>query len=110
MNRTIIVARIAPDAQPAVAEIFKNSDATALPQELGVACRSLYSLGDLYLHAIDFRADPAEALRRARGLPAFEQISADLRPFIRPYDEATWRSPQDAVAREFYRWSAPING
>jgi cyclase len=89
-----------------VAEIFKNSDATALPHELGVEHRSLYSLGEIYLHAIDFRVDPAQALHRARGLPAFDKISADLRRFIRPYDEAEWRSPQDAVAREFYRWSA----
>src|SRR3954466_15513493 len=49
MNRTIIVARIAPDAHSAVAEIFKNSDATELPHELGVERRSLYSLGDIYL-------------------------------------------------------------
>jgi hypothetical protein len=50
--------------------------------------------------------DPAEAMRRARELREFERISAELRPFIKPYDETKWRSPQDAVAREFYRLSA----
>jgi cyclase len=106
VNRTIIVARIAPGAEPAVAEIFKNSDATALPHEIGVERRSLYSLGDLYVHSIDFRLEPAEALRRARGLREFQTISSDLRPYISPYDEAQWRSPEDALAREFYRWSS----
>jgi cyclase len=106
MNRTVIVARIQPEAEPDVARVFAESDATALPRELGVEARSLYSLGDLYLHVIDFRGSPADALRRAPQLPAFRQISADLSTFIRPYDPATWRSPQDAVAREFYRWRA----
>ena len=36
MDRAIIVARITPGAESAVAEIFKDSDATALPHELGV--------------------------------------------------------------------------
>nr|AHE14772.1 putative polyketide synthesis cyclase [uncultured bacterium] len=88
-----------------MAEIFSKSDATALPRELGVVRRSLYSLGDVYLHAIDFKSDPAEALRRARGLREFQTISTDLRAHISAYDEAQWRSPEDSFAREFYRWS-----
>jgi cyclase len=106
VNRTIIVARIKPNAEPDVAEVFATSDTTSLPHDLGVERRALYSLRDIYLHVIDFREDPAQALRRAPDLPAFRQISADLSRFIRPYDEQHWRSPQDAVAREFYRWSA----
>ncbi|MEH1125640.1 TcmI family type II polyketide cyclase [Micromonospora sp. CPCC 206061] len=106
MNRTVIVARIQPDAEKAVARVFAESDATALPHDLGVESRSLYSLGDLYLHVIEFHDNPAEALRKAPQLPAFRQISADLSAFIRPYDEDNWRSPQDAVAREFYSWRA----
>ena len=106
MNRMIIVARIQPGAESSVAGIFAESDTTTLPHDLGVERRSLYSLGDIYLHAIDFRIDPAEAMRRARGLQEFDRISTELRPFIKPYDEANWRSPQDAVARAFYRWGA----
>ncbi|WP_117209810.1 TcmI family type II polyketide cyclase [Allorhizocola rhizosphaerae] len=106
MNRTIIVARIQPDAESAVADVFAASDATSLPHDLGVRQRALYSLQDIYLHVIDFQSDPAEALRRAQDLPGFRQISADLKPYIRPYDEQRWRTPQDAVAKQFYRWSA----
>ena len=100
MNRMIIVARIQPHAESAVADIFAHSDATRLPHELGVERRSLYSLGDIYLHAVDFRIDPAEAMRRARELPEFNRISAELGQFIKPYDEAKWRSPPDPVAQE----------
>jgi cyclase len=106
MNRTIIVARIQPDTERAVANVFAASDATSLPHDLGVQQRALYSLQDIYLHVIDFRQDPAQALRRAQELPGFRQISDDLKPYIRPYDEQRWRSPQDAVANQFYRWSA----
>jgi cyclase len=34
------------------------------------------------------------------------QISEDLKPFVRPYDAATWRSPADAMATSFYHWRA----
>jgi cyclase len=106
MNRTIIVARIQPEAERAVADVFAASDATSLPYDIGVKQRALYSLQDIYLHVIDFDQDPAQALRQAQDLPGFRQISADLRPYISPYDEKTWRTPQDAVAKQFYRWSA----
>jgi cyclase len=104
--RTVIVAKIEPGRQQQVAEIFGRSDATSLPHDLGVTGRSLYALDDVYLHVIEFGADPGSALQAAHQLPAFRKISDDLRPYISPYNPATWRSPQDAVATEFYRWHA----
>lgn len=106
MNRTIIVARIEPNAERSVADVFAASDATSLPYDLGVQQRTLYSLQDIYLHVIDFDQEPGEALRKAAKLPGFRQISEELKPFIKPYDPQTWRTPQDAVAKQFYRWSA----
>lgn len=106
MNRTLIVARIRPGTEQDVAHIFAESDATSLPADIGVAHRSLYSLQDLYVHLIEMEADPAESIRRAQNLPGFRDVSARLSQFITPYDPATWRSPRDAQAREFYRWPA----
>lgn len=106
MNRTLIVARIRPGAQDKVAEIFAESDATSLPHEIGVATRSLYTLDDIYIHVVEMRRDAGQALGAARILPAFRRISADLDPYIKPYNPSTWRSPQDAIAREFYSWTA----
>ena len=106
MNRTLIVARIRTGAHDKVASIFADSDATSLPHQVGVSRRSLYSLNDVYIHVVDMVGDPDQALRNARELPAFRRISTDLDPYIKPYDPATWRSPQDALAREFYSWSA----
>jgi cyclase len=44
-------------------------------------------------------------MRVAQSLPAFRAVSEDLKPYIEPYDP-NWRSPQDAMARPFYHWTA----
>lgn len=106
MNRALIVARIAPDAQSEVARIFGESDAGGLPAELGVLERSLYVLDDVYVHAVTFDRDVDEAMTRARGHRGFAEISDLLRPHISPYDPERWRSPRDAMAKRFYHWQA----
>lgn len=107
MYRSIIVARIRPNAEQGIAEVFADSDATSLPHELGVERRSLYSFNDVYLHVIDMHNDPSETLRKAVKIPGFKEISANLRPFVYAYDEENWRKPEDALAKEFYTWECP---
>ncbi|SDQ09952.1 TcmI family type II polyketide cyclase [Quadrisphaera sp. DSM 44207] len=102
-SRTVIVARIAPGAEPDVARVFAESDRTDLPQQLGVTERSLYSLGDAYVHLVEFDRSAEEAMAVAVGLPGFRDVSAQLQPHISPY-LATWRSPADAQARCFYTY------
>ena len=104
MYRSIIVARIRPNVQESVAKVFAESDATSLPHDLGVIRRSLYSLNDVYLHVIDMKNDPHETLRKAAKMPGFKEISTNLRPYVYAYDEENWRTPQDALAKEFYHW------
>lgn len=106
MNRAVIVARMRPGTEADIRRIFAQSDRTSLPHELGVVRRSLYAFGEVYLHLIDLVDDPGRSLSTATNLPAFRKIGTDLKPFIRPYYPATWRSPNDAMAREFYHWSA----
>lgn len=101
--RQVIVARIKPGSEETVAGIFRDSDRTDLPHALGVRERSLHSLGDLYVHIIDFDRSAEEAMQAGVGLPGFTDISDRLRPFIQPY-LSTWRSPADAAARRFYTW------
>jgi hypothetical protein len=106
-NRTVIAAHIKPGAEPNVARIFAESDAGSLPVELGVTGRWLYSLDDVYLHLLE-RTDAAfaDAVQQHHEQPAFAKIMEDLSPFISAYRPDTWRSPEDAVAKEFYRWRA----
>jgi cyclase len=105
MHRSLIVAKITPGAEEEVARIFAESDATSLPRIAGVSHRSLYSLGDLYVHLIETAADGRQALADARGQEEFERISDRLGRHIQPY-LPTWRTPMDAVARCFYTFEA----
>jgi cyclase len=107
VNRTLIVARIAPGAQEQVAGIFARSDQSELPGQLGVQRRALYTFHELYLHVIDFDRPSDEAMRTAATLPAFRQISEELSPYITAYDPTTWSSPRDAMASCFYDWTPP---
>jgi cyclase len=103
VSRNLIVAKIRPGAEPEVARIFAESDATDLPHALGVTERSLYSLGDLYVHLVEFDRNAEQAMGSAAREPGFAQISRELQPYISPY-LSTWRSPADASARRFYTW------
>jgi cyclase len=106
IQRGLIVARIKPGAQDKVAELFAQSDAGELPALAGVRHRSLFALGDVYVHLVELDRDFAGAVSDVREHPLFRELSAKLDAYIEPYDPATWRSPKDAMAAEFYRWDA----
>lgn len=106
--RTLIVARMLPDAAKPIAEIFGESDTTTdLPRRVGVRARSLFQFGEVYLHLIEGERPIEEAVGRVQQHPEFQRISADLRPYVSAYDPASWREPKDAMAQEFYRWERP---
>ena len=106
-NPLVIVAHIRPGAEPDVARVFAGSDAGPLPVAMGITGRWLYSLDDVYVHLMH-RTDAAVAQPMGPGhhAPAFAKVMEDLNGFVSPYSPDTWRGPQDAVAREFYRWRA----
>lgn len=108
MDRSLIVAKVAPDAERHVARIFADSDRTDLPIVAGIAHRSLYRLYDVYIHLIETVDSGEAALERARAHPEFAAVSERLRPYISAY-LPTWRTPRDALARCFYRWDAPTS-
>lgn len=104
MNRSLIIAKILPDAQDEVARVFAESDRTELPQIAGVRRRSLYRLGDLYVHLLETELAGPEAVAAAKSHPEFARVSEQLSPYITPY-LPTWRGPEDAQARCFYDWT-----
>jgi cyclase len=105
-RRGVIVARIKPGARAQVAALFAESDAGELPRLAGVRHRSLFALGDVYVHLVETDDDVDGAIERVRDHPLFREISAKLEPYIEPYDPSAWRSPKDAMAEEFYSWDA----
>ncbi|PRY70567.1 cyclase [Glaciihabitans tibetensis] len=106
MQQIMIVAKMRSQDAPAVADIFARSDATSMPQEIGVIGRSLYRFHGIYVHLIDFAVPASDAMRTAQRLPSFRAVSDELRPHIEPYDP-NWASPLDAMADRFYHWTPP---
>lgn len=104
MPRSLIVARITPGTEEEVARVFAESDRTDLPQLAGVKHRSLWTLGDVYVHLLDTEASGPETVERIRSHPEFRRVSTDLEPYIQPY-LSTWRGPADAQARQIYSYS-----
>ncbi|MGC5173216.1 TcmI family type II polyketide cyclase [Microbacterium sp. DT81.1] len=105
MHQTMIVAKMRSEDAPAVAEIFSRSDATSMPQDIGVIGRSLYRFHGIYVHLIDFARPASDAMRTAAQLPSFRAVSDELRPYIEAYDP-NWTSPADAMADRFYHWTS----
>ena len=104
VKRGVIVARIKPGSEDEVARIFAESDATELPEIVGVRHRSLWVFGDVYIHLVETDEDFSEKVDDVRGHELFQDISRKLDPYIQPYDPETWRSPADAQAKQFYTW------
>ncbi|WP_242911376.1 TcmI family type II polyketide cyclase [Actinomadura terrae] len=104
MHSTLIVARIADAASGEVARLFAEFDRTDMPHLMGTRRRQLFEYRGLYFHLQDFDSEHGgDAIEEAKSHPLFKRISADLKPFITPYDPG-WRGPSDAMAARFYHW------
>lgn len=106
IQRGVIIARIKPGARDDVARLFAESDAGELPALAGVRHRSLFALGDVYVHLVEVDREFGVAVEDIREHPLFRRLSEELDAFIEPYDPEAWRSAKDAMAREFYSWDA----
>ena len=92
-----------------MAAIWAESDRTELPLIAGVTHRSLYRIGDLYVHLLETTQPGPEAVETARGHMEFARVSARLNAYISPY-LPTWKSPGDALAHCFYQWQPDTRG
>ncbi|MER5648135.1 TcmI family type II polyketide cyclase [Streptosporangium sp. NPDC002524] len=108
MERILVVARMRPSSETEVARLFAESDRTELPELGGAVSRSLFSFHDLYFQLMEVRENAQHTMGQIRQHPEFLRLSENLTRFIEPYDPPTWRSPRDAMAREFYRWEAGV--
>ena len=106
VKRGVIIARIKPGSEQKVAEIFSESDRTPLPKLTGVRHRSLFVLEDIYVHYVEMDEQFETSVDKVRNHELFRDISKKLEPYIQPYNPATWKSPKDATAIEFYTWDA----
>ncbi|MEU0254355.1 TcmI family type II polyketide cyclase [Streptomyces sp. NPDC006184] len=103
MHQNLIVARMEPSQAASVAQIFAESDASELPDLIGVSRRTLWRFHDLYFHLVEADQEITPNLYRARSHPLYEDIHVRLARHITPYDPA-WSEPKDAMASAFYTW------
>ncbi|MGW1728391.1 TcmI family type II polyketide cyclase [Streptomyces sp. NPDC002306] len=104
MYQSLIVARMAPGSAPDIAKVFAESDSGELPQLVGVTRRTLFQFDDVYMHLVQGERPLGPAIAKVVDHPSFRDISERLTAYVSAYDPATWRSPKDAMAQEFYRW------
>jgi hypothetical protein len=91
------------DMEP-VAGIFAESDATDLPDLVGVSRRTLFTFHDLYFHLVESTDAIEDRLDTVRDHALFTDVNRKLAAYMRPYDPG-WRTPRDSMARPFYHWS-----
>jgi cyclase len=107
VHSELIVARMHADFSEAVAKLFAEFDRTEMPGLMGTRRRQLFHYQGLYFHLQDFDDEGGgDTIEAAKTHPTFVRISKDLRPYISAYDPETWKSPKDAMATRFYRWTA----
>lgn len=106
MNRLLVIGRIDPGSERHVAEIFAESDATELPAVTGTRHRSLYRLGDLFVHLTETEPQAPPPFAAAQGHPLLAEVGRRLAEHVSPYLPHLV-APGDAVAGCFYRWDAP---
>lgn len=109
MDRTLIVARMRPEDEEAVAKIFAESDSSELPYMIGARRRTLFRFHELYMHLVEADTDITPNLYKARSHPLYHDINTKLGAYISPYDP-NWREPRDAMATPFYTWRSERDG
>jgi cyclase len=108
MATTLIVARLKPgDHHAAISSLFAESDATELPDLVGVQERRLLTFQDLYFHLVRTDEALSKTLTPQHDNPLFRSISQAMDEYVTPY-EGAWGSVREASARQFYHWKRGI--
>ncbi|MFE0173509.1 TcmI family type II polyketide cyclase [Streptomyces sp. NPDC059002] len=103
MHTTLIVARHLPGSEAEIARLFAESDASGLPEEIGVHTRKLFTFHDVYIHQVESEVAAGPKIESHRKNPLFQQISEALDAYIQPY-QGSWGSIHAASAKQFYQW------
>ena len=104
MDPTLIVAHVKPGAEPHIARLFEESDATELPDLIGVRTRRLYTFHDVYIHLVEGTGEAVGPRVQAHhDHPLFQRISRALNEYVIPF-QGRWGSVAQASATQFYHW------
>lgn len=103
MVRSMIIGRLRPGVvKEQIIHAFQISDATELPHMIGVHCRSVFILGDIYVHLIEAEVPVEAVLTTMKDNFLFKSVKQDLDQFI----ESLAPELYPGIAEEIYSWSA----
>jgi cyclase len=107
VTTTLIVARLksgdAARREQAIRDLFAASDATELPDLVGVRERRLFTFQDLYFHLVESEQALTRTLTPQHDNPLFKAVSVAMEEHVEPYRGA-WGGIREASARQFYHW------
>ncbi|WP_282797796.1 TcmI family type II polyketide cyclase [Streptomyces sp. CC224B] len=111
MRSMVTVSKMDERSIPEISTLFTAFDSTEIPELIGLRRRQLFVCDGIQIHLYDF-ADQADkaALMKVKGDPRMARLSADLEPYVSPYEPETWNSPADSAAFSFYDWEDGSTG
>lgn len=110
MHRLLVIGRVLPGREDELAKIFAEADGGDLPSATGVRHRSIYRIGDLYLHLTETDSTRTQ-VEQGQDHPALLRVADRLAECTTPYPVPEQYVPQSvtphhATASCFYRWEA----
>jgi cyclase len=103
MYNGVIIGRLRPNVQKEeIIKAFQLSDNTELPHLIGVSRRSVFLLGDIYVHLIEAEMPLTDVLHVMKDHPLFIDVKQDLDRCVAPVTPELY----PGIAHEIYSWSA----
>lgn len=105
MHRGVIIGRMRPGAKEAdIIKAFGKSDQTELPHLAGVKHRSVFILGDIYVHLVEGDKPLGGIIPEFHQHPLFIEVKAELDQCVEPLSLDLY----PGVGRHIYSWDAEI--
>jgi aromatase len=80
--RGIIVGRHTPGDENQIVEAFTRSDATELPNLVGVTSRHVWVQGEIYVHFVEGQSSLPTILKEYAQHPLFKEVKAELDQYV----------------------------
>lgn len=101
MYSGMIIGRLRPGAKKEeIIDAFQRSDTTELPHMIGVSRRSVFLLGDIYVHLVEAEMPISDVLNAMKDHPLFIDVKQELDGCIAPLAPELY----PGIATEIYSW------
>lgn len=99
MYRGIIIGQYKRGSEENIAQAFERSDATELPQLIGVKSRHVWVQGDIYVHFVEAQSSLPTVMKEYAEHSLFTKVKAELDQYV-----SLIYPDLPAAARQIYEW------